>query len=158
MKTTMDLFDDLVKEVKRAVSTLDFVFPQKGTEKLRVPEVYEFYLPPPNTSQEETFPYIVVCILDEDQKMGEEADCAVVTFALVVGVYQNSKDFSLGPRDLHIAMERLAVYLKNRPVLGQAGELQRISKKIAEKHPVPYFEGQITITYSYYKPVQLPEG
>lgn len=154
----MDLFEDLICEVKRAIDTPDFLFPQKGTDTLRMPTLHEFYLPPPNTSREETFPYIVACILDEDQKMGEESEVATVTFALVVGVYQDSKDFSKGPRDLHIAMERLAIHVKDRPVLGQAAELLRISKKIAEKHPLPYFEGQITLTYSYYKPAQLPDS
>lgn len=158
MKTTLDLFADLVKEVQQAISVSDFLFSQKGTEELRMPTLHEFYLPASNVNPEETFPYIVASILNEDQKMGEESDTATVTFALVVGVYKNTKDFSQGVRDLHVALERLAVYLKDRPLLCEAGELQRISKVIAEGHLLPYFEGQITPTYSYYKPVQLPDS
>jgi len=157
MVTSIELFDELVKEVKKIADTPDFWFPHKGPLPLQKPKVFEFYLPPPNRSGDDTFPYIVVFLMDEDQKLNEESDQATITFALVVGVYKDSKDYSQGPRDLHIALEHLAIQLKDIHLLGKLGELNRITKKIAEKHPVPYFEGQITLTYSYYKPVKLPE-
>ena len=137
-----NLQDDLIMRLEKAFE--HDLFNAKGGKRSKL-SFFTQNLPKKTDADDEFFPFILIKLIDGEQK-NQQSD-NMTNIAFVIGVYDNDTE-QQGYRDITHIINKIVENVKKNPIVGREFELSYPLKwKLHEEETDPYYFGGVEVPF-----------